>query len=441
MKDKEFKIGDRVRISLSSRFDDQCSEPGTITSIRKIQDSHLPFTVKFDNDYCNTYALQDLVHHKEQEFNVGDKVLITQGSSIWDSGMDQYVGKEATITSKESYYYFIDLDNGTWSWHPSEGHFIHAPQKDISEKDSLLEKAKQMFPIGSKVMPAHLDFNLQRPDTYIIIIDTDFTFFPNGDIVQLLPNGDLYDISSNPKWGGDSWNRTLYYKSQNKWAKIINVAEDKLQSPTLKHKYKVGDELQLVKEYNGVSPRKVTISALTSRNGKPAYDLKSWVGEFSEDVLSLQSEVSTHKFKVGDWVIANEKVKGYYYTIKQDWSGQVVKINDDGTIDIQGKYNVRDNGYFRILEPERFDLTTEHDLIIENPFHSLSDSHTKTCSADAIISTESGPQWIDFKSASLDKSVAKVGVDRGIVEAYRNSTEVEKELPVFKVKKVNFNRI
>jgi hypothetical protein len=78
------------------------------------------------------------------EFKVGDKVTITKGTSSWNSNMDQYVGKQATLIRLifgESFA--IDLDGGMSCWYPQHGHFVKyeeaKPAVDIlKEGDEIL---------------------------------------------------------------------------------------------------------------------------------------------------------------------------------------------------------------------------------------------------------------------------------------------------------------
>ena len=63
---------------------------------------------------------------KEKEFRIGDKVLITKSSENWCGGMDKYIGKVATLVSGNEYHHFkIDLDNGYWTWSNKQRHFVH----------------------------------------------------------------------------------------------------------------------------------------------------------------------------------------------------------------------------------------------------------------------------------------------------------------------------
>lgn len=302
MKERQFKVGDRVRIASSSRYAKQCSEVGTIT---ETQDDALCFIVKFDNDYSNSYGPQDLVHDPAMTplFYVGDKIQITQASDHWVDAMDQYVGREATITKVEEGYfldrvYRIDIDKGEWKWIAEAGHFIHAPQKGIDQKDELLHRAKQMFPVGTKFCPAHqADENEIREKTHCIITDdTSLEFDDSGNIYAMVGSSRWFN-SHMKEYGNTSYDRLVYWAKNKKWA----------------HVYPAKEEPQ-------------------------------------------------HKFSLGDWVIANSKADERYAVTREGWSGQVTKVRDDGYISVKGKYN-EDNDEYHDLDPDRFDLTTESKLI------------------------------------------------------------------------------
>lgn len=56
------------------------------------------------------------------EFQVGDRVRIVDEPNEycqagWTDDMDQYCGKEATVTSA-SRWCTLDIDRGRWSWSP-----------------------------------------------------------------------------------------------------------------------------------------------------------------------------------------------------------------------------------------------------------------------------------------------------------------------------------
>ena len=504
MKEKQFKVGDRIKLNPLSRYYNQAKdEIGTITGMDYItEDDGIGYhsswiKVEFDNDYKNSYLPEDLCYpvdhakltsNKEITFRVGDRIQITQGTSIWNEEMDQYIGKIATITSEEEGFggicYRIDIDKGEWHWFSRHGHFIHARQAGIDQKDELLYRAKQMFPVGSKVRPAHIS---PGSEGYITIIDTDFTFDENGDIVQLLPNGDLWYRSDvrNPQYGNCEWNRVLYDKS-GKWATIIDdvvddkpipqhkfnlgdwvianskaderyavttegwsgqvtkvrddgyisvkgkynedndeyndldpdrfdlTTESKLMELTVNveapivHKYKVGDILHLIESFVCVEPQKVTVQALSTRHGRPAYRLNGWSGDFPEDILVQREAVKpTNKFKEGDWVIGTCAPYAPYAITCKGWIGKVVGLNADGTMDVNADSSV---SIYRNLQPEYFE-------------------HYKT---ESVFSS-------DCLQQQMDKVLAKI-VE--IPQAYLDSLpEYKPKLPVSKVKKVSFTRI
>jgi len=167
MKERRFNIGDRVRIRPDSQYSHQCSDSGVVIASPDTSSSGW-IRVKFDNDYQNSYSSEDLYFDEpiisskvDQEFAVGDMIQVTQGSENWDPSMSEYVGKIGSIKSVtysdhyDDHIYKIDIDGGTWNWWPSKGHFIHAPQHGLDQKDELLYRAEQMFPVGTKFLPAH----------------------------------------------------------------------------------------------------------------------------------------------------------------------------------------------------------------------------------------------------------------------------------------------
>ena len=166
---------------------------------------------------------------KDKEFDVGDRVQITQGSENWAPEMNAYVGKIATIKrviyndSYDDYIYKIELDREEWNWWPSKGHFIHAPQHGIDQKDELLYRAEQMFPVGTKFCPAHqVDEREIREGTHCIITDdTSFKFDDNGNIFAIA-NDRRWFLSEDTKYGNTCYDRIVYLARNKKWAHIYS---------------------------------------------------------------------------------------------------------------------------------------------------------------------------------------------------------------------------
>lgn len=84
---------------------------------------------------------------KEKEFRIGDKVLITKSNENWSSEMDKYVDKVATLVSgTDGGNFKIDLDDGYWSWSNKQGHFVHIEtDEDRLEQARKLYPAGTMY--------------------------------------------------------------------------------------------------------------------------------------------------------------------------------------------------------------------------------------------------------------------------------------------------------
>lgn len=370
MKERQFKVGDRVQIASSSRYAKQCSEVGTI---KETQDGALCFIVKFDNDYINSYGPQDLVHDPDMTplFYVGDKIQITQGSGHWVDDMDQYVGQKATITKVEKGYmidrlYRIDIDKGQWKWIAEAGHFIHAPQAGIDQKDELLHRAKQMFPVGTKFSPAHVLYDEKYPK-YLIMTEDSKIEFSGSYIFACIKNGNVCDMSGDLKYGNTTYNRVLYDATEKKWATVLGKAEDDEPIPATalllieaKKRYPIGTKYKNAtdgREVFTVTEQSFSVVSEHTIHGEPGAGCLMYGGKWAEIVKG-----ESHKFKIGDWVIGNSKANERYAVTKEGWSGQVTKVRDDGHISVKGKYN-EDNDEYHDLDPDRFDLTTESELM------------------------------------------------------------------------------
>lgn len=316
MKEERFKVGDRIKIRPDSKYYHQAKdEIGTIIGMDYLtEDDGIGYhsswiRVEFDNDYKNSYLPEDLYLADDITFRVGDKVQITQGTKYWNDTMTKYIGEIATITSQgetcfAGTWYHIDIDKGDWQWLPEHGHFIHAPQVGIDQKDELLHRAKQMFPVGTKFCPAHqADENEIREKTHCIITDdTSLEFDDSGNIYAMVGSSRWFN-SHMKEYGNTSYDRLVYWAKNKKWA----------------HVYPAKEEPQL--------------------------------------------STPQHKFSLGDWVIANSKADERYAVTREGWSGQVTKVRDDGYITVKGKYNEEDNDEYHDLDPDRFDLTTESELM------------------------------------------------------------------------------
>ena len=492
MKERQFKVGDRIKLNPSSKYYHQAKdEMGTILSMDYTNgDDGIGYhsswiRVEFDNDYKNSYLPEDLCYpidhaklssNKECAFKVGDKIQITQASNHWVDDMDQYVGREATITKVEEGYvvdriYRIDIDKGDWKWIAEAGHFIHAPQKGIDQKDELLHRAKEMFPVGTKFCPAHQadEYEIKEKTHCIITDDTSIEFDENGDIIAMVGSHRWFN-SEAKEYGNTPYDRIVYYARDKKWAHVYPVKEEPLHKfsigdwvignskaneryavtregwsgqvteireedgyitvkgkynedndkyhdldpdrfdlttesklmelighveEPIVHKYKVGDILHLIESCHAVTPQKVTVSALSTRHGKPAYRLERWSGDFPEDILLMKLEEvvkDKHSFKVGDYVKAKDSTP--YTTTTKGWLGEVSRVWDDGDIEVRGH------------DGQPYNVNAKY-------FDHYNVSYIQWC--------------FDKASAKLDFLKPRV--------------EVKSELPISKVKKVSFNRI
>lgn len=103
---------------------------------------------------------------KEKEFRIGDKVLITKGTQNWAPGMEQYVGQVATLVSKPDEHFKIDLDDGCWVWSNEEGHFVHIEtDEDRLEQARKLYPAGTMYNCANSYSDG---FIVENPELFSI---------------------------------------------------------------------------------------------------------------------------------------------------------------------------------------------------------------------------------------------------------------------------------
>lgn len=359
MKERRFKIGDRVRIRPDSQYSEQCSEPGVVIASADTSSSGW-IRVKFDNDYQNSYPDQDLYLDEpiisssvDQEFAVGDMIQVTQGSENWDSSMSEYVGKIGSIKSVtysdhyDAHIYKLDIDGGTWNWWPSKGHFIHAPQLGLDQKDELLYRAEQMFPVGTRFSPAHVSFDKQDDEYCIMTDDSVISFGPDGSISATIHDGENWDHLGDSKYGNTRLNRVLYYKPMDRWATVVK------ESP----KFKVGDKVMITEgidnwclEMNDYIGKIATLTKVRGSSGTCfTIDLDNgdWAwsdtqGHFrmptKEELATITPELIKYKYKIGDVVMLTQRhhavdpqkvtisqyseVKGKPAYVLQTWSGR-----------------------------------------------------------------------------------------------------------------------
>lgn len=116
---------------------------------------------------------------------------------------------------------------------------------------TLLEQAKQRYPIGTKFVPAH-----QPNDSCLIycIITDDSTFYEEGGaIYSKLEGGKVYTFDTSGKYGNSGANRVVY--KNDTWARIINSDLDsKLEEA--KKRFPVGSTVLMT---DGIT--KITINS------------------------------------------------------------------------------------------------------------------------------------------------------------------------------------
>jgi hypothetical protein len=271
---------------------------------------------------------------RDKEFDVGDQVQITQGSEHWVSGMDQYVGKIATIKKVEpgsivDHIYRINIDNGDWKWIPQSGHFIHAPQHGLDQKDELLYRAEQMFSVGTKFCPAHqVDENEIQENTHCIITDdTSFEFDKAGNIMAMVGSSRWFQ-REDTKYGNTSYDRVVYLARDKKWAYIYPKEKG----------FKIGDKVMITHSIENWCPEMDEfigkIATLTRTKGKKGthfgidLDNSEWAwsdkdGHFrkptEEELVSTEPTPIKHEYEPDNKVYLKETHHGV--------SAQIVTIH------------------------------------------------------------------------------------------------------------------
>ena len=379
---------------------------------------------------------------RDKEFDVGDMVQITQGSENWDSSMDQYVGKIGSIKSViysdhyDAHIYKLDIDGGTWNWWPSKGHFIHAPQHGLDQKDELLYRAEQMFSVGTKFCPAHqVDENEIRENTHCIITeDTSFEFDDSGNIMAMVGSSRWFQ-REDTKYGNTSYDRVVYLARDKKWAYIYPKEKE----------FKVGDKVMITHSIEnwcdemdqhigklatlvGTKGKKGTHFAIDLDNEEWAWSDKD--GHFrkpTEDELSDDLPTVKHKYGIGDKVMLTVSLHAV--------GPQEVTIRDYSESQGKPAYLLHTwSGRF----PEDILLPIEESE--PKPSYTLTAtttpaSYTLQQELDKVIVTSAD---VEVVRASIEESHEKLRAYAG--DWIIKTPEVE-ELPTFRVKRVSFNRI
>ena len=205
-----------------------------------------------------------------------------------------------------------------------------------------------------------------------------------------------------------------------------------------------------------------------------------YAGKWAEIVTE-----DSHKFKIGDWVIGNSKANHRYAVTTEGWSGQVTKVREDGYITVKGKYN-DDNDEYHDLDPDRFDLTTESELMrltghVEAPIvhkykvgdilhlvESFLCVEPQKVTVSALSTRQGKPAYrlsgwsgdfpedvllmkLEFKASTsdylqqqMDKVSASIDLSHEKLRVYSSGSiglSIPAVQPQVKVKKVSFNRI
>jgi hypothetical protein len=284
---------------------------------------------------------------------------------------------------------------------------IEALYKECSKKQ--LEIAKERYPIGTKYR------------------------CPNNKIEYTVTH-QSFSVFDDCKVYGQFGCGCLYYDG--KWADITEMGKTDTKKSTLK--YKVGDKVRFIKDFNGVDKNIIAIVQTITNSG--TYYLSGWAGDFPEDVLELVDEVkqeapkSIHKFQVGDQV----KVKDWGIGCSRSDMDEIVQITEQGMYWDTPGYKVsppignsksgQHGGFIGEESFEKFDHDTPGFIYAPlNPldFISVDDSVSKpTVSIDQIS------RWSTSGLLSTEGRV--IGVVGRKIEAKPTDN---------KIKKVNFTRI
>jgi len=184
-----------------------------------------------------------LENHNNCGLKVGDKVRITRSAKTyengwqnsWVPGMNNYVGTKSTITIDES-------ESGFYLGGYSFPHFVLEKVDDKSssdieeeaseftseEKEKLIKEAKKRYPIGSKVLPPHVDH--RNENEYFIVRAHNFEFVsgslyaPTKMGLQWVPTS----ASDFVYYGNTTYNRVLFHKTR--WAKVIGHVDENVST-------------------------------------------------------------------------------------------------------------------------------------------------------------------------------------------------------------------
>jgi hypothetical protein len=313
----------------------------------------------------------------DKEFDVGDMVQITQGSGNWAPEMNDYVGKIATIKKVKTddygnHIYKLDVDHQTWNWWPSKGHFIHAPQHGLDQKDELLYRAEQMFPVGTRFSPAHVSFDKEDSEYCVMTDDSVIEFGPDGNIYASIHDGENWDHLGDSKYGNTRMNRVLYYKPERRWATIVKEAPQ----------FKVGDKVMITHstknwadEMDEFIGKIATLTKIVGTIETYFYiDLDEGVWSWSdkdghfrkptkEELATTEPEPIKYKYNIGDKVMLTKTCHAV--------SPQEVTIRDYSDVDGEPAYVLHTwAGHFPedILSP-----IEEHELVPKEDFLAMAE--------------------------------------------------------------------
>jgi hypothetical protein len=284
---------------------------------------------------------------------------------------------------------------------------IEALYKECSKKQ--LEIAKERYPIGTK-------YRCPNNKIECTVTHQSFSVFDNNTI------------------HGEPGHGCLYYDG--KWADITEMGKTDTKKSTLK--YKVGDKVRFIKDFNGVDKNIIAIVETITNSG--TYYLFDWAGDFPEDVFELVDEVkqeapkSTHKFQVGDRVKVVEMGSGCGPTEQ----GKIVEITEQGTYKSGNGYkvwppigNTRRDDYGGFIGEESFEKF-DHDTssYIYAPLNPLDFISMEASVSKPTVSIDQISRWSTSGLLSTEGRV--IGVVGRKIEAKPTDN---------KIKKVNFTRI